>query len=130
MMVDFFHRASPSLRSNAFRTHFAIWICPSLNIVVSQFDRIIRYKPQGFGFLRLELATSIPIGTDRIDPVILNEEGLDEFLVIDRMDTAVCISATEIAAVTGFSSEYALNRFFKYNEGYTLGQYRRLVTLS
>lgn len=40
------------------------------------------------------------------------------------------LSFTEIAAVTGFSSEYALNRFFKYNEGYTLGQYRRLVTLS
>lgn len=40
------------------------------------------------------------------------------------------LSFTEIAAVTDFSSEYALNRFFKYNEGYTLGQYRRLVTLS
>lgn len=40
------------------------------------------------------------------------------------------LSFSEIAAVSGFSSEYALNRFFKYNEGYTLGQYRRLVTLS
>lgn len=33
--------SSPSLRSNAFRTHFAIWICPSLNIV----DSIILFFP-------------------------------------------------------------------------------------
>ena len=29
-----------------------------------------------------------------------------------------------------FSNEYALNRFFKYAEGYTLGQYRKLAMLS
>ena len=40
------------------------------------------------------------------------------------------LSFAEIASMSGFSSEYALNRFFKYAEGYTLGQYRRLATLS
>lgn len=40
------------------------------------------------------------------------------------------LSFSEIASMSGFSSEYALNRFFKYAEGYTLGQYRRLATLS
>lgn len=39
------------------------------------------------------------------------------------------LSFSEIASMTGFSSEYALNRFFKYTEGYTLGQYRHLATL-
>lgn len=40
------------------------------------------------------------------------------------------LSFAEIADMAGFSSEYALNRFFKYAEGYTLGQYRKLATLS
>ena len=40
------------------------------------------------------------------------------------------LSFTEIAELSGFSNEYALNRFFKYAEGYTLGQYRKLAMLS
>ena len=40
------------------------------------------------------------------------------------------LSFTEIAELCGFSNEYALNRFFKYAEGYTLGQYRKLAMLS
>lgn len=40
------------------------------------------------------------------------------------------LSFSEIASMSGFSNEYALNRFFKRAEGYTLGQYRRLATLS
>lgn len=40
------------------------------------------------------------------------------------------LSFSEIASMVGFSSEYALNRFFKYAEGYTLSQYRRLAMLN
>ncbi|WP_295580862.1 helix-turn-helix transcriptional regulator [uncultured Oscillibacter sp.] len=56
--------------------------------------------------------------------------GAEKLNFIKELIGTSTLSFAEIAAMSGFSSEYALNRFFKYAEGYTLGQYRRLATLS
>ena len=58
---------------------------------------------------------------------IIGEEKLK--YIKDLIGTSA-LSFTEIAELCGFSNEYALNRFFKYAEGYTLGQYRKLAMLS
>lgn len=57
---------------------------------------------------------------------IIGEEKLK--YIKDLIGTSA-LSFTEIAELCGFSNEYALNRFFKYAEGYTLGQYRKLAML-
>ena len=56
--------------------------------------------------------------------------GAEKLNYIKELIGTSSLSFAEIASMSGFSSEYALNRFFKYAEGYTLGQYRRLATLS
>lgn len=47
---------------------------------------------------------------------------------ICEMLTSTNFTLLEIASMTGFSSEYSLVRFFKANEGYTPGQYRKYTT--
>ena len=56
--------------------------------------------------------------------------GAEKINYIKELIGTSSLSFVEIASMSVFSSEYALNRFFKYAEGYTLGQHRRLATLS
>ena len=57
---------------------------------------------------------------------LINDEKLK---FIKELIATTTLSFADIAHVAGFSSEYALNRFFKYAEGYTLGQYKKLAKL-
>ena len=66
-----------------------MFIAISLEGGIPRFDRVICHQLHGFGLRCLELALSIPIRTERVDLVLLDEEGLVEGIVINGVDAAI-----------------------------------------
>ena len=92
----------------------------------------------GSGFVTVsELADRLHISVRQLDRLCVQtlEKTPKEFIdgerlkYIKKMLSLTECSLAEIAVMSGFSSEYALIRFFKQKEGYTPGECRKYTTM-
>lgn len=95
-------------------------------------------ESMGSGFVTVsELADRLHISVRQLDRLCVQtlEKTPKEFIdgerlkYIKKMLSLTECSLAEIAVMSGFSSEYALIRFFKQKEGYTPGEYRKYTTM-